>query len=88
MDAIHDWIVERAGYPTADAYMDQLDAACQSLELASERGRRQDDLLKGLRVIGFKNTDITFVVEADRVLILRLFHGGKNWQNPAHWSGR
>ena len=88
MRALHDWIAEQAGFATAVKYLQDLRKSCQSLQLASERGRRQDEVYKGLRVIGFKNTNIAFVVKQDHVVIQRLFHGGQNWQDPTHWPGR
>jgi toxin ParE1/3/4 len=41
---------------------------------------RRDDLAPGLRVIGFRRTAaITFVVEADEVIISGIFYGGQNY---------
>ena len=86
--ALHDWIAEQAGFAVAAKYLRDLRKSCHSLEHASERGRRADEVYKGLRVIDHKNTNIAFVVKDDHVAIQRLFHGGQNWQDPAHWPGQ
>jgi plasmid stabilization system protein ParE len=41
----------------------------------------RDDIRPGLRVVGFeRRATIAFRVEDDRVTILRIFHGGRDWQ--------
>jgi toxin ParE1/3/4 len=40
----------------------------------------RDDIRPGLRVVGYKHrASIAFTVEGERVIILRIFHGGQNW---------
>ncbi|WP_018264956.1 type II toxin-antitoxin system RelE/ParE family toxin [Methylosinus sp. LW4] len=74
---IYDWIEERAGSDVALAYIGRLETYCR----ASERGRRRDDLRPGLRAVGFeRRVTIAFFVEEERVTILRLFYGGKDWE--------
>ena len=80
-----DWIyntVARAGSAaTADHYDERIRAFCKQLEYTSERGSRRDDIRPGLRVVGFAHRiTIAFTVEPERVLILRIFYGGANWQ--------
>lgn len=49
--------------------------------LASERGRLRDGVRPGLRVIGFeRRVTAAFTVGKDRVTILRLFYGGRDWE--------
>jgi toxin ParE1/3/4 len=48
---------------------------------ASERGRRRDDIRPGLRIIGFeRRVTVAFAVEEERVVILRIFYGGRDWE--------
>jgi len=57
-------------------------AFCERLDYASERGTRRDDIRPGLRIIGFEGrVTVAFMVEAERVVVLRLFDGGANWEN-------
>ena len=76
---LHDWITERAGRPVALAYLDRLEAYCRSFEIAAERGHGRDDIRPGLRIVGFeRRIAIAFVVEAEQVIILRLYYGGRS----------
>ena len=44
---------------------------------------RRDDIRPGLRIIGFeRRVTMAFMVEAERVVVLRLFYRGANWENP------
>ncbi len=59
-------------------------AACledESHIFASERGMRRDDIRQGLRITGFeRRLTVAFTVDDDRVTILRLCHGGQDWE--------
>jgi toxin ParE1/3/4 len=45
------------------------------------RGQKRDDLLPGLRTIGFeRRITIAFVVTADIVLIEGVFYGGQDFE--------
>ena len=88
MDAIYDWVAEQAGHSVAINYLDALERFCQSLEVASERGSRRDDVRENLRILGFRRrVTIAFVVEDTRVVILRSFYGGQNWENIMRSGG-
>ena len=71
-----------AGSPTnALRYIERIAAFCEKMDIASERGTRRDDLRTALRVIGFeRRVSIAFVVEAEAVVILRIFYGGRDWE--------
>lgn len=76
---LYDWIAERAGTRIADGYLDRLETYCSGLEFASERGRRRDDIRRGLRVVGFeRRIAIAFVVESEQVVVLRIHYGGRS----------
>jgi toxin ParE1/3/4 len=77
---VYDWIAEAASPEIALAYVERIEAYIDGFDLASERGSKRDDIRPGLRVIGFeRRVTIAFTVAEDRVTIVRLFHGGRNW---------
>ena len=54
-------------------------ASCLRLAVFSERGTRRDDVLPGLRVIGFeRQVVIAFHMGAVRVMTDRVLYGGRN----------
>ncbi|MGJ8629117.1 MAG: type II toxin-antitoxin system RelE/ParE family toxin [Sulfitobacter sp.] len=80
--AIYDWIAKAGAPDTAMAYVERIETACKSLDVASERGTERSDVRQGLRVIGFeRSATIAFMVEEERVVILRIFSGGRNWSD-------
>lgn len=77
---IYDWISDAASPVVALTYVERIEAFCGRLAFAPERGTRRDDVRPGLRVIGFeRRVAIAFSVEADRVTVLRIAYGGRNW---------
>ncbi|MEM6440663.1 MAG: type II toxin-antitoxin system RelE/ParE family toxin [Pseudomonadota bacterium] len=82
LTGLFEWIATASASPTtALRYVERLEAFCARLEVGSERGLRRDDVRLGLRVVGFeRRTNVVFIVEADSVLILRIVHGGRNWE--------
>ena len=78
--ALYDWISDAGSPDTALGYVERIEAFCKKLDIASERGSLRDDIRSDLRVIGFeRSASIAFMVEEDRVVILRIFYGGRNW---------
>jgi toxin ParE1/3/4 len=77
---LYDYI-ETVSYPTrAKNYVDGLLGSCNRLEILPHRGTRRDDILPGLRITHFrKRTVIAFVVLENRVEILGIFHGGRDY---------
>ena len=80
-----DWsydVVAGASSPlTASRYEQRIRRFCEGLDTASERGRRRDDIRPGLRVVGFeRRVTVAFVVEPERVVVLRIFYGGRDWE--------
>jgi toxin ParE1/3/4 len=74
-------IAEQAGYETAGAYVDRIEAACMALETLPERGMRRDDIRPGLRTIGFeRRAAIAFQVKRAEVVIVRIFYGGQDYE--------
>lgn len=78
---LYDWIAEAAGRETALAYIGRIEAFCRSLNIASERGTRRDDIRPGLRIVGFeRRVTVAFTVTETKVTILRLFYAGPSWE--------
>lgn len=80
--ALHAWLSIRAGERTADDYIERIISYCLSLSIFPERGQKRDDLLPGLRVIGFeRRVTIAFLVEGKTILIEGVFYGGQNFED-------
>jgi toxin ParE1/3/4 len=77
---LYEWIAEAASPVIAISYIERLETYIQGFAMASERGHLREDIRPGLRVIGFEHrAAIAFTVEDERVIILRVFYGGRNW---------
>ncbi|MDX8468436.1 type II toxin-antitoxin system RelE/ParE family toxin [Mesorhizobium sp. VK23B] len=71
-----------AARPRPTRHDSRIRAFCERLEYGSERGTRRDDVRPDLRVVGFeRRVTVAFIVEPERVVILRLFYGGANWSH-------
>ena len=54
---------------------------CLGLETFPERGTPRNDIRPGLRTTSYKRrTEIAYAVEDDRVEIIGIFHGGKDYE--------
>lgn len=81
LDRLHRYIAGRAGEGTADIYVDRIVTFCQGLSTFPLRGKARDDLLPGLRTIGFeRRATIAFMVTTDAVLIEGVFYGGQDFE--------
>ena len=50
------------------------------------RGTLRDDIRPDLRIVGFeRRLTLAFMVEEERVVFLRVFSGGQNWEAPELW---
>ena len=79
--AIYDWIAQAGSPGSALRYVERLETYCRGFDLASERGHLRNDVRPGLRIVGFeKSLTIAFTVNAERVTILRLLYGGRDWE--------
>jgi toxin ParE1/3/4 len=76
-----DYIASQAGPNIANGYLDRIYAACMALAHFPERGRRRDDILPGLRTIGFeRRATIAFRVLKTRVEIVTVAYGGRDFE--------
>ncbi len=81
LDPLHRYIAERASEHTADRYVGRIIAFCEGLSIFPLRGAKRDDLLPGLRTIGFeRRATIAFMVTDDAVLVEGVFYGGQDFE--------
>ena len=65
----------------AGRYIDRIEAACLALADFPERGMRRDDILPGLRTVGFeRRATIAFRVLRSRVEIVTIAYGGRDFE--------
>ena len=78
---LYDYIASQAGPAIAIDYIRRIRAACQALSTFPERGHRRDDILPGLRVMGFeRRVSIVFRVLRTRVEIITIAYGGRDFE--------
>ncbi|CAH1656461.1 Type II toxin-antitoxin system RelE/ParE family toxin [Hyphomicrobiales bacterium] len=76
---LHHYIADRTSETVADNYVGRLVAYCERFDTFPERGMRRDDVLPGLRLVGFeRRATIAFMVEAERIVIEGVFYGGQD----------
>jgi len=79
---LYDYVADEAGHTVAGAYIDRIEAVCLALETFPERGTRRDHVRPGLRAMGFeRRATIVFQVRKSDVAIVRIFHGGRDYEN-------
>ena len=78
--ALYLYIAEAASPDIAERYTDAVVIYCESLVTFPERGALRDDIRPGLRVTHYRRrTVIAFTVQPERVEILGVFHGGRDF---------
>lgn len=81
LQRIYDWLANAADPETAFAYISRIETFCRGLAFGAERGHSRTDIRPGLRIVGFeRRVTIAFTVTETRILILRLFYGGRDWE--------
>jgi toxin ParE1/3/4 len=84
---LYDYI-ERDSPVNAARYVDQIEAFCMKLSGFPERGMRRDDLMPGLRVLGFRRcVNVAFVIFSERVEIARILYGGRDLDHAFDENG-
>jgi len=79
LDAIFEWIADRAGTRMASQFTDRIRSYCQGFVDFPQRGIRRDDLMSGLRVVGFRRrATIAFMVQDTQIVILRILYRGRD----------
>jgi toxin ParE1/3/4 len=81
LDAIYNWIAGQGFERNSLAFVERIERYCRSFDVASQRGRRLNKDLRDFRVIGFeRRATIVFEVQAQTVVILRIFRAGRDWR--------
>lgn len=80
--ALYEYIASKAGETIAGNYIDRIEAACLAPANFPERGTRRDDMLPGLRTIGFEHrATIAFRVLKTRIEIVTIAYGGRDFES-------
>ena len=80
--ALYDYIANQGSPLNAGNYLDRIEKACMELATFPERGTRRDDILPGLRTIGFeRRATIAFRVLKTRVEIVTIAYGGRDFES-------
>jgi toxin ParE1/3/4 len=81
IDNLHRYITKQSGEGRADAFVSRIVNYCNTLATLPQRGTRRDDLIPGLRTIGFeRRVTIAFIVTAKEVLIEGIYYGGRDYE--------
>ncbi|MCF3948533.1 MULTISPECIES: type II toxin-antitoxin system RelE/ParE family toxin [Acidiphilium] len=79
--ALHHHLATNATPDMAARYTEALITRCESLATLPRRAIARDDIRPGLRIMNYrKRTVIAFSIEADRVAIIGVFHGGQDYE--------
>jgi toxin ParE1/3/4 len=78
---LYDYIADNSSPEIAIGYIRRLREACLALAQFPERGRRRDDILPGLRTVGFeRRVTIAFRIRRRRVEIITIAYGGRDFE--------
>ena len=79
LNELYAYIADKSGAERANGYINRIVTSCEGLATFPERGELRDELRPGLRVMGFeRRVSIAFHVTPDRVIIDRIFYGGRD----------
>lgn len=78
---LYDYIADNSSPNIAIDYIRRIRLACEGLAEFPERGHRRDDIVAGLRIIGFeRRVTIAFRVRRTRVEIVTIAYGGRSFE--------
>jgi plasmid stabilization system protein ParE len=81
LDDLYDYIAMAASQTTALKFTDAILDELGSLRDFPIRGVSREDILPGLRTMGFRRcVTIAFVVEPAEVLVVGIFYGGQDFE--------
>ena len=76
--ALYDYIAEKSGRARAIAYIERIETYCLGFDRFPQRGVSRDDLLPGLRIVGFeRRVTLAFHIDDDVVTFDRVLYGGR-----------
>ncbi len=78
---LYDYIARQSSPTIAIGYIRRIRTSCLALADFPERGTRRDDILPGLRTVGFeRRVTIAFRVSKKRVEIVSIAYGGRDFE--------
>ncbi|SOY85212.1 Toxin of a toxin/antitoxin system [Cupriavidus taiwanensis] len=84
---MYDYIAEEASPYIAARYTDAIVEYCESLSTFPHRGTQRDDVRPGLPITHYKKRAvIAFAVDTDKVSIIGLFYGGRDYETMLNES--
>lgn len=82
LDELYRYIAGQATASIAEQYVDRVIDYCEGLATHPIRGTARDDIRPGLRTTSYRRrTVIAFAVKEDLVMIVGIFHGGRNYES-------
>lgn len=79
LDELYEHVASLAGLAVAGNYIDGIHDFIDGLTTFPERGTVREGSIPGLRIIGYRRSvSIAFVVRDGMVMILGVFHRGRN----------
>jgi toxin ParE1/3/4 len=79
--ALYRYVADSSDLARAGSYMERIEQACMNLAAFPERGTRRDDIVPGLRTIGFeRRVTIAFRVLDHVVEILAIAYAGRQFE--------
>lgn len=80
LEDLYNYIADHSSEQIAERYITRIVISCESLAEFPNRGTRHDDILPGLRTIGFeRRVTVAFLVSPHAVLIEGIFYGGQDF---------
>ena len=77
---LYDFIATQSGAARAIAYIGRIEAFCAGFERFPQRGIARDDVVPGLRLVGFeKRITLAFHIDDDAVVFDRILYGGREF---------
>jgi plasmid stabilization system protein ParE len=79
--ALYCYVAEVASPDIAAQYTEAIISYCEDMRVFPHRGTMRDDVRPGLRITHYKKrTVIAFTVEIERVSIIGVFYGGRDYE--------
>ncbi|MCO4892837.1 type II toxin-antitoxin system RelE/ParE family toxin [Cupriavidus sp. WGtm5] len=87
LEDLYDYVAEAASPYIAARYTDAIVEYCESLSTFPHRGTLRDDVRPWLRITHYKKRAvIAFAVDTDKVSIIGLFYGGRDYETMLNES--
>jgi toxin ParE1/3/4 len=85
--ALYRYISEKASPEVALRYTSAIIDHCENLKELPRRAVRRDDIRPGLHITHYKGrTVIAFTVDTERVYIIGIYYGGRDYETRLHFE--